>query len=91
MGAGKGIFKSTMGYSFVIFLSRILGLFREILCAHILGGGLVMSAWSTAFLLPNLFRRILGEGALGTALIPLISHTLKLEGRRRRGANSPPF
>ena len=51
MGAGKGIFKSTMGYSFVIFLSRILGLFREILCAHILGGGLVMSAWSTAFLL----------------------------------------
>ena len=81
MGAGKGIFKSTMGYSFVIFLSRILGLFREILCAHILGGGLVMSAWSTAFLLPNLFRRILGEGALGTALIPLISHTLKLEGQ----------
>lgn len=80
MASGKGIFKSTMGYSFVIFLSRILGLFREILSAHILGGGLVMSAWSTAFLLPNLFRRILGEGALGTALIPMISHTLELDG-----------
>ena len=80
MAPGKGMFKSTMGYSFVIFLSRILGLFREILSAQILGGGLVMSAWSSAFLLPNLFRRILGEGALGTALIPLISHTLELEG-----------
>lgn len=80
MAPGKGMFKSTMGYSFVIFLSRVLGLFREILSAQILGGGLVMSAWSSAFLLPNLFRRILGEGALGTALIPLISHTLELEG-----------
>lgn len=80
MAAGNGIFKSTMGYSLVIFLSRIFGLFREILSAQILGGGLVMSAWSSAFLLPNLFRRILGEGALGTALIPLISHTLEQEG-----------
>ena len=80
MAGGSGIFKSTMGYSFVIFLSRVLGLFREILSAQILGGGLVMSAWSSAFLLPNLFRRILGEGALGTALIPLISHTLEQEG-----------
>ena len=42
---------------------------------------MLMSAWALAFTLPNLFRRILGEGALGTALIPMISHTLEKEGQ----------
>lgn len=82
MAPGKGVFKSTMGLSGATFLSRILGLVREILTARIIGGGMLMSAWALAFKLPNLFRRILGEGALGTALIPLISHSLELEGER---------
>ena len=42
---------------------------------------MLMSAWALAFTLPNLFRRILGEGALGTALIPMIS----IRWRRRDG------
>jgi len=61
--------------------SRLLGFLREVLMAHVLGGDMLMSAWTTAFRIPNLFRRILGEGALGTALVPLISHALEKEGK----------
>jgi putative peptidoglycan lipid II flippase len=34
-------------------------------------------------MVPNLFRRLLGEGALGTALVPLFSHTLEQEGKHK--------
>lgn len=81
MASDRGVFKSTMGLSGATFLSRVLGLIREILTAQFIGGGMLMSAWALAFTLPNLFRRILGEGALGTALIPMISHTLEKEGQ----------
>ncbi len=80
MGRVRGVLKSTLGLSASTFLSRLLGFVREVLTAQYIGGGMLMSAWSYAFMIPNMFRRILGEGALGTALIPLISHTRATEG-----------
>ena len=62
-------------------LSRVLGLFRVILEAGILGGGALASAWQLAFMVPNMFRRFLGEGALGTAMVPMVSHALEKDGR----------
>lgn len=80
MSSKSGMLKSSGGLAAAIFSSRLLGFLREVLTARIIGGGTLMTAWSLAFLLPNLFRRLLGEGALGTALVPMISHTLELEG-----------
>ena len=54
-------------------LSRILGLVRTVLEAAVFGGSGAAAVWGYAIIFPNIFRRILGEGALGTALIPLIS------------------
>lgn len=68
------ILKSSFGVAIATFVSRILGLARVMLEARVLGGGADASAWGFAFMLPNVFRRLLGEGALGAALIPLISH-----------------
>ena len=48
-----------------------------------LGGGELASGWFLAFAVPNLFRRILGEGALGTALIPVIAEAEKEGGPER--------
>ena len=76
----NGIFKSSFGLALLTFLSRILGLVREVFLSRILGGGLIMSAWSYAWLIPNLFRRILGEGALGTVLVPILTETMEKEG-----------
>ena len=61
--------------------SRLLGLLRDILMMAFLG----LSAWSSAFIfaftVPNLFRRLLGEGALSSALIPVFSESLEKNGR----------
>ena len=69
------ILRSSFGVAFATLASRILGLVRVMLEARVLGGGSVAGAWFLAFAIPNLFRRLLGEGALGTALIPVITET----------------
>lgn len=51
--------------------SRILGLVRDIGMATLFGAGPVMDAFSVAFRIPNLFRRLFGEGALTAAFLPL--------------------
>ncbi len=52
-------------------VSRVLGLVREAVAGHFLGTGIVASAFTVAFTIPNLFRKLLGEGALSQAFIPL--------------------
>ncbi len=51
-------------------LSRILGLARDILSSHFFGAGLVWDAFTIAWRIPNLFRRLFGEGALTAAFVP---------------------
>jgi putative peptidoglycan lipid II flippase len=62
-------------------VSRLLGLVRDQLMAATFGAGAVASAFLLAFQVPNLFRRLLGEGALSTALIPPLAGKLEREGR----------
>lgn len=62
-------------------LSRLLGLVRDVCVFAVLGAGLVNSAFVLAFTLPNLFRRLLGEGALTSAFVPVLTDTLEKEGR----------
>lgn len=60
--------------------SRILGFARDMLIAAILGTGWVADAFFVALRLPNLFRRLFGEGAFNAAFVPSISHILHTEG-----------
>lgn len=66
--------------SAMTMLSRVFGLFRDILVTSVFGASLWNSAFTTAFALPNLFRRLLGEGALSAALMPHLSEELEGEG-----------
>lgn len=50
--------------------SRVLGLMREMAFAAIFSRT-VTDAWTAAFRLPNLFRRLLGEGSLSVSFIPV--------------------
>ena len=59
-------------------LSRVLGLARDAATAGVFGAGPVLDAFTVAFRLPNLARRLLGEGALSAALLPALV-TLKNE------------
>ncbi|OQY28108.1 MAG: murein biosynthesis integral membrane protein MurJ [Candidatus Cloacimonetes bacterium 4572_55] len=52
-------------------LSRITGLARDMLKAYFFGSGLAADAFTVAFRLPNLLRRLFGEGTLSAAFIPV--------------------
>src|SRR6266404_326330 len=53
---------------------------REIVYADFMGNGWVASAFALAFTIPNLFRRLLGEGALTAAFIPIFKEKEKIHG-----------
>src|SRR5580704_17213809 len=57
--------------------SRVLGLVREIVYASFMGVGMVAGAFQLAFQVPNLFRRLLGEGALTASFIPIFKEKEK--------------
>src|SRR4051812_21659549 len=61
----------------VTLVSRLLRLARESVSAHYFGAGLVSSAFAVAFAIPNLFRKLFGEGALSAAFIPLYAQAIK--------------
>jgi len=60
-------------------LSRVFGLLRDAVCARVFGAGPVWSAFAFAFLLPNLARRLFGEGALTGAFIPDYAELLETD------------
>src|SRR5215471_3388464 len=70
--------------------SRILGMVREMVYYSFMGTGWVNDAFQYAFTIPNLFRRLLGEGALTAAFIPVFKEKEKLHGEDEmwRSANA---
>ena len=80
-GQDSKVISSAKLISFCILLSRFLGLAREIICAYIFGAGLVWDAFLIAFLIPNLFRKIFGEGALTAAFVPIFIDRLEKKGK----------
>ena len=60
--------------------SRVLGYLRDMLIAWSFGAGLYADAFIVAFRLPNLFRRLVGEGALGMAFIPVFQAYARRRG-----------
>src|SRR5437588_6494962 len=74
--------KSSGAVGAATFTSRLLGLVREIAYARFMGDGWVAGAFVFAFIIPNLFRRLLGEGALTAAFIPIFKEKEKLHGEQ---------
>lgn len=65
-------------------VSRFLGLGRDMMVTAVFGLTALADAFYTAFTLPNLFRRLLGEGALTAAFVPTLHEELRQ--RERAGA-----
>ncbi|MDR2437499.1 MAG: hypothetical protein LBD17_05505, partial [Endomicrobium sp.] len=62
--------------SFGTMLSRILGYIRDMLVANLFGAGVFADAFYAAFRIPNLFRRIFGEGSFSAAFVPIFGECL---------------
>lgn len=66
----NSIAKDTRTVASLTLLSRVFGLGRDLVTVRLFGDTLIGSAFAAAFAIPNLFRRMLGEGALSAAFIP---------------------
>src|SRR6266850_512079 len=62
-------------------LSRILGFVRDMVVARAFGAGPLTDAFFVAFRIPNILRRLLAEGALSTAMIPVFTDYMARDDR----------
>jgi len=82
--------KSSGSMAAATLVSRLLGMVREMVYMRFMGVGWVNDAFQLAFQAPNLFRRLLGEGALTAAFIPVFKEKEKIHGEAEmwRAANA---
>ena len=83
MAGGTSILKSTAVVGGATALSRVLGLVREMLQSRLIGAGWEQSAFTLAFAIPNMARKLFGEGALTAAFVPVFKGEVEKEGLER--------
>jgi putative peptidoglycan lipid II flippase len=76
------ILRSATLVSGALLLSRVSGLVRETVMAHLFGAGRVYDAFSLGFRIPNLTRDLFAEGALSSAFVPIFAEYLSGKGRK---------
>lgn len=67
------LFKAASTVSLLTLASRVTGLVRDLLMASVFGVSAMTDAFNVAFRIPNLFRRVLGEGAFSQAFVPVLA------------------
>jgi putative peptidoglycan lipid II flippase len=77
----SSLLRSGSALSILTLASRILGLLREMTKAALLGTSALSDAFSVAFMIPNLFRRLFAEGSIAVAFIPTLKEYLLAENR----------
>ena len=77
---GDEMFRSGMLVMVITMASRILGLVRTAMIAYYFGASKFTDAYFSAFKISNLFRQLLGEGALGTVFIPVYNERVAKHG-----------
>ena len=67
------LFKAASTVSLLTLASRVTGLVRDVLMAAVFGVSAMTDAFYVAFRIPNLFRRVFGEGAFSQAFVPVLA------------------
>ena len=80
---GRALIRHGSILSVLTLGSRVLGLLREMTKAALLGTSALSDAFSVAFMIPNLFRRLFAEGSIAVAFIPTFKEYL-LENDREK-------
>lgn len=76
------LIKATGVVSIFTLLSRIMGLVRDMVVASFFGAGMSSDCFFVAFKIPNLLRRLVAEGSLSTAFVPIFSDELRASKTR---------
>ena len=77
---GRGAFRGSALTSVWTLFSRILGFVRDAMMTATFGMSPVFGSFSVAWVLPNLFRRLFGEGAVGAAVQPALAREREEKG-----------
>jgi putative peptidoglycan lipid II flippase len=78
----NNVSKAVGAVSGMTLLSRIFGFVRDMFIAMAFGSSTAADAFFVAFRIPNMQRRVLGEGAVASAFIPVFSETLENKGQQ---------
>jgi len=76
MSEHRHLLRSASVISAATILSRVFGYIRDSRVAFLLGAGTANDAYTVAYLIPNLLRRLVGEGAVSAVFIPVFSRYL---------------
>ncbi len=76
----KNIARNSVVIAGATLLSRCFGFLRDVVMAFTLGAGYMADAFFVAFRIPNLFRRLFGEGSLTMAFIPVFTKIREEQG-----------
>ncbi len=79
----RGLLRNAVVVGGTTVLSRLLALFRDIALACFLGSGPLAEAFLVAFRLPDLFRRLFGDGTLAMAFVGVFSRVRMAYGHAR--------
>jgi putative peptidoglycan lipid II flippase len=73
----KSLFKSTSTVASMTLVSRVFGFLRDMVTAQLFGATAAFDAFSVAFRIPNLMRRLFAEGSFSQAFVPVLSEYQK--------------
>ncbi|MBT6408515.1 MAG: murein biosynthesis integral membrane protein MurJ [Nitrospina sp.] len=80
MDSNEKVSKAAGAVGGMTLLSRLFGFLRDVVIAMAFGSSASADAFFVAFRIPNMQRRILGEGAVTAAFIPVFTETLTQRG-----------
>jgi putative peptidoglycan lipid II flippase len=82
MSDHRKLLRSASTISTITIISRIFGYIRDSRIAFLLGTGDLADAFTLAFRIPNLLRRLVGEGGVNAAVVPLFSGYVAADNRK---------
>ena len=82
--SNKVLAKNISIMSIAVSLSRVLGLIRDQVMGFFFGASYLNDAFQIAINIPNLLRRLFGEGALSAAFVPLYNKVGLQKGREEQ-------
>src|SRR5437879_8253591 len=81
MSVERQVVRALGSIGLATLLSRLLGFVRDMIVALVFGAGPTTDAFFVAFRIPNMLRRLLAEGALSTAIVPIFTDYLMNRSR----------
>ena len=78
----KSIIKKTIGVGSSSLISKVLGIIKTVMQIQYLGVNAMSDAFTTAFRIPNSFRKVFVEGALSASLVPTFVKAMRNDKRK---------